>query len=103
MNTTLSLNNTVSTQHEFTTQFNRFSVILTEAAVKDCSHSDDCDNDCKFWQKKLHKELKEISDADLRAELKETGAWGTSELMNRKTNEERIIWIAANNIAEELK
>ena len=87
---------------EFTAHFNRFSIILPISAVNDCSHSGDCDNDCKFWQKKLHKEIKEISDADLKAELKETGAWGAGELMDRKKNEEKIIWIAANNIKEEL-
>ena len=94
--------NTTPLEKTHVAQFNKFAIILPESAVLDCSHSGDCDNDCKFWQKKIHKELKEISDADLRAELKETGAWGTSELMNRKTNEERIIWIAANNIKDEI-
>ena len=93
------MNKTLSTPLVAT--FNRFSVLLPEQAVNDCSHSGSCDANCEFWQKKLHKELKEISDSDLRAELKETGAWSASELLNRKKNEERIIWIAANNIKEE--
>jgi len=79
--------------------FNRFEFEMPEEAVRDCHHQGQCDEDVAYWQGKI--DLTHISDADLKAELKEYGAWEGTELNNRKVNEERIIWIAAGNIQEE--
>lgn len=80
--------------------FNRFEFQMSEDSVNDCSHQGACDNDVAYWSKKIN--LDHVNNDDLKAELKECGAWSNEELEDRQANIERIIWIGANNIKEEL-
>lgn len=79
--------------------FERFEIELPDEAVSDCYHQGACDEDVKYWQKKI--DLSHIPDDKLIAELKEHGAWDQDELSDRKANEQRIIWLAAGQIKDE--
>jgi hypothetical protein len=48
-------------------------------------------------------ELSEINPYDLRKELAEYGAWNDEQLTSHSDNIERILWIAAGNIMDELQ
>lgn len=48
----------------------------------------------------VRKQLDAINPAELRAELREYGAWNASELADDEQNKRRIIWIAGGNIRE---
>ena len=79
--------------------FNRFELRLPGAAVEACG---DCAADVSAWSDQITRPANCTPDA-LRTELKETGAWGAAELADDAANWQRIIWIAAGNIAEEDK
>ena len=83
-------------------QFNRFEIELTKKEAAMASHSGACDNDVAYLLTlpKVKRQLKNIPDELLAAELKEYGAWDQDELAIRTDNEARIIWIAAGNITE---
>lgn len=78
--------------------FNRFEVTLPLQCVIDCSHQGKCDDDVKFWLKKLNLV---IFPDDLRKELKEYGAWDEIELSDHESNLNRILWITACNLKED--
>ena len=82
--------------------FNRFEIQMTKQQASACSHPGPCDSDVKelLQDKKIVRQLKKISDADLSAELREYGAWDEEELKDREQNEARIIWLAAGDIVE---
>jgi hypothetical protein len=82
-----------------TAYFNRFTITMTRQAALDCSHGGACDDDVAYWAKRL--KVKASAD-DIRAELKEYGAWDADELADDDQNLHRIIWIAAGQIKEEL-
>lgn len=81
--------------------FNRFELELPAAAVADCSHQGQCDDDVSYWVEKV--DFSAISQADIRAELAEYGAWDENELADHEENCKRILWIAAGNIQEEIR
>lgn len=85
-------------------QFNRFEISMTKEQAHDASHQGSCDNDVAelLTYPKIKRQLKKISDSDLADELREYGAWDDEQLMDRKENEARIIWIAAGNIKDDL-
>lgn len=84
-------------------QFNHFEIQMTLKQAQSASHSGQCDDDVKALLQlpKIKRQLVKIPDNDLQAELKEYGAWDSEELANRQDNENRIVWIAACDIAEE--
>jgi len=83
--------------------FNRFGIEMTLDQAQSASHAGDCEADVNelLQAPKIRRQLKKIQDADLIAELKEYGAWDVEELQDRAANEQRIIWTAACDIAEE--
>ena len=58
---------------------------------------------CYIYLKKTlcEKQLAKITDERLIKELKEYGCW--EDFSDREENEQRIIWIAAGDISENLK
>lgn len=82
-----------------TAYFERFEINMPEECVADCSHAGQCDADVAFWLPLL--DLK-LDPAKVRAELDEYGAWDEAELADDAANLQRIVWIAACNISEEL-
>lgn len=77
---------------------------MTAAEAESASQSGkDAQEDVRFLlsQPKIARQFRKISDADIRAELKEYGTWDAEDLADAAANRERILWIAAGNIAEE--
>lgn len=83
-----------------TAYFNRFELTLPGAAVPDCSHQGQCDEDVEYWAGKIERPA-EITPEKLAAELKEYGAWDSEELADDAANWQRLIWQAACQIKEE--
>lgn len=81
-----------------TAYFNRFEISLSDDCVEACSHSGSCDADVDFWFNKI---TIDASDKDIRAELKEYGAWDDEELKDNILNRKRILWLAAGNINDD--
>ena len=46
-------------------------------------------------------QLAEINPDDLRRHLSEYGAWDDAELASHEANLERLVWLAANDVAED--
>ena len=78
---------------------------MTLEQAQSASHQGRCDEDVQHLLKvpEIAKQLRKISDADLIDALRGYGAWNIDELQNRDSNEARLIWIAACDIAEEEK
>lgn len=82
--------------------FNSFEIEMTLEQARSMSHSGDCEPDVLDAIKNgLGKQLKGKED-DVRRELSEYGSWDDEELCDDEMNLVRILWIAANNIVEEL-
>ena len=87
--------------------FNRFELRLSGQCVLDCSHSGPCDSDVESWVEHVRAQIeadnfpKKPTPEKIRAELAEYGAWDVIDLADDEENFRRIIWCAANNIAED--
>jgi hypothetical protein len=91
--------------HTTAAHFERFTIRMTNSQALKASRTG-------FWEDavtrlleepKIKRQLKNIKDSDLAAELFEYGAWDKEELYDsREANEKRIVWIAACNIRKEL-
>ena len=67
-----------------------------------CAHQGDCLPEVQEtvgldW---MASQLEKIDPDVLRSELVEFGAWDSDELANHGDNLERIVWLAANDVAE---
>ena len=82
--------------------FNRFQIQMTRAQAESASHQGQCDDDVAYLltDRKLARQLDKIDPDDIRAELKESGAWDETKLSDDAQNRARIVWIAAGNITE---
>ena len=78
---------------------------MTRAQAEGASHPGPCDDDVAELVQvpAIRRQLRKISDEDLREELREYGAWSDEELQDRQENELRIVWIAAGDICEECR
>lgn len=85
--------------------FNRFEIAMPQECVDACAHSGACDADVAYWAPRLARlvENANIPPDDVRAELKEYGAWDAEELSDDAANWERIVWIAACDLKEDEK
>ena len=87
--------------------FNGFELRLPGRCVIDCSHSGSCDDDVAYWTPKVREQVEKDAfplrpTAELiRAELSDHGAWDDEELSDDAANWCRLVWIAANDIAED--
>ena len=84
--------------------FERFAIELPLAVAMSCSHPGECDADVEAALRlsAVSNELDRITPDDIRAELGAFGAWDDEELSDDAANRERILWLAAGNICEEL-
>jgi hypothetical protein len=84
--------------------FNRFSIAMTAEQARDASHAGQCDDDVAALvaRPEIAAQLDKIGPDDIRAELREYGAWEAAELADDDANRLRIVWIAAGNIREEV-
>lgn len=83
--------------------FNRFEIELPYECAVDCSHQGDCEADVRAWLTRIPDILADIDPEDIRAELKEYGAWNDEELTDDEANRRRLLWTAACNANEEFK
>ena len=86
--------------------FNRFELRLPGECVDDCSQSGAVDFAVAYWAPKIRAQVdqdnfrnKPTPDS-IRAELKEYGAWDSDELADDDANWQRLVWLAACDIAE---
>jgi len=86
-------------------QFNNFSIKMTMKQAISASHPGACDDDVKMLRgtPSIYKQFHYIPTDKIIDELREYGAWSAEELSDPEANKERIIWIAACNIAEDHK
>lgn len=80
------------------------SLLLPRDVIKACSHPGPCDEDVQrcMDMPEIECQLSKINPDDLRKELREYGVWTDEDLADHQTNLERILWIAAGNIQDEL-
>lgn len=87
--------------------FNRFELRLSGQCVLDCSHSGDCMADVLAHVRQVRRQIKfdgfpnKPTPDKIRAELAEYGAWDDFMLSCDVENFNRLVWIAANHIAED--
>jgi hypothetical protein len=88
----------------FTSSSGRIELQMTLEQAKSASHSGSCDDDVKALSQlpEIAKQLDEINPTILSAELKEYGAWSAEELADHSQNIQRILWLAASDIREQL-
>jgi hypothetical protein len=101
------MKHTLSPSALYWASFNRFEFRLPGECVTDCSQQGANDDAVAYWAPKVAAQViaddfrnKPTPDS-IRAELKEYGAWDSYELEDDEANWQRIVWIAAHNIAEE--
>lgn len=77
---------------------------IAEDIARNCSHSGPCDDDVERARQlpEVQAELAKIKPEQLRKELAEYGAWTDQELADHSANLDRILWIAAGQIMDEL-
>lgn len=86
--------------------FNRFELRLSGEAAMACSHSGQCDADVAHHAPLVAAQVEADNFPNrptpdkIRAELAEYGAWDGTELADDAANWERIVWLAANDIAD---
>lgn len=80
--------------------FSYFEIELPTQAVLDCSAPGNRDKQVKEWAQRIIRPAT-ITDAMIREELAEYGAWEASELASEAINWRRVVWLAACQICEE--
>jgi len=89
--------------------FNRFEMRIPGEAVNDCAQSGSNDEAVSYWAPIIKKQCEKDgfhnapTPENVRAELKEYGAWDDEELSDDDANWERLVWSACWNIREEEK
>ncbi len=86
----------------WTTGSGRIELQMTKAQAASCSHPGQCDGDVSALAKnpKIARQLVKINPELLAAELREYGAWDSSELDDHEQNLQRLLWIAAGDISD---
>jgi hypothetical protein len=86
----------------FTSGSGRIELQTTMEQAESASHQGDCDEDTRELSKvpAIASQLDKIDPAVLSAELKEYGAWDAEELSDHDQNLQRVLWLAAGDIAE---
>jgi len=80
------------------------SITLSIEVANSCGHGGDCTNDVKECMQlpEIKAEFAEIDPKQLIKELEQYGGWDEKDLQNHNDNLERILWLAASEILEEL-
>lgn len=83
----------------------RIELKMTLAQAQSASHPGPCDADVAALvrARNISWQLTRIDPATLRDELRGYGAWDETELADHDQNLQRLIWIAAGDIAEEAR
>jgi len=101
------MKNTINPESLYWASFNRFELRLPGECITDCSASGSVDDAVAYWAPRVRKQIEadnfpnKPTPAKIREELKEYGAWDADELKDDEQNFQRLIWIAAGNIADD--
>jgi hypothetical protein len=89
----------------WSTSSGRIELNITKADAASASHSGPCDISVAWLRRnrpELIRQLDKLDPALVAAELREYGAWDDAELADHEANLNRLVWIACNDITEEL-
>lgn len=80
----------------------RITLTLTKDQVLSASHSGACDLDVDalLEDEGIRKQFRSIKPSLIAQELKRFGAGNDKELSDRLQNKKRLLWIAANDLAD---
>ena len=86
----------------FTSSSGRIEFQMTKAQAQSATHPGRCDDDVMALseQPNMRRQLAKIEKGELARELKEYGAWSEIELADHTQNLQRIVWLAAGEIAD---
>ena len=76
---------------------------MTMVQAERCSHSGDCDADVTALRRhepEIAAQLAALDPRNVRKTLAEYGCWDTTELADHDRNLQRVLWLAASDIAE---
>jgi hypothetical protein len=78
---------------------------MTKAQAEACAHPGPCDADVLALSEvpTIRRQLDELDPAAIARELSEWGAWDDDELQDHEQNRQRLLWIAAGEIADETR
>lgn len=88
----------------FCTSSGRIELEMSTAQAESASHSGSCDDDDVMALSRdpyIAEQLTKIDPALLARELSGYGAWDETELADHDQNLQRLVWIAAGDIADE--
>lgn len=82
----------------------RIELQMTPEQAQGAHHQGQCDEDVRALSEEpdIAAQLAAIQPDVLARELREHGAWEDSELADHEQNLQRVLWIAAGDICEEL-
>ena len=91
-------------KHWFMSGSGTVDLCMTAEQARGASHQGQCDADVEALSREpaIAKQLAALDPVLLAADLREYGAWDAVELADHKQNLQRILWIAAGGIREDL-
>lgn len=86
----------------FTSSSGRIEIQMTKTQAVACTHPGPCDADVAALSvhPPIARQLAKLDPELLKKELREYGAWDEDELNHHEKNLQRILWIAAGDIAD---
>lgn len=93
------------TTHYWYSGCGRIQLQMTLDEARSASHPGPCDADVRTLSALPHirHQLDDIDPAALRRVLREYGAWDDAELSDHDQNLQRVLWLAAGDILEEVE
>lgn len=90
------------TTHFWCSSSGRVEIEMTKAQARSASHSGSCDDDVRWLSQQpgIVNQLDKLDPALLAKELAEYGAWDKTELADHDQNLQRLVWLAAGDIAD---
>lgn len=90
------------TTHFWCTGSGRINLEMSKEQASSASHSGSCDDDVMALSRepKIASQIAGIDPDLLAKELSEYGAWDETELADHDQNLQRLVWIAAGDIAD---
>ena len=86
----------------FSTSCGRIELKITKRQAEQGSHQGQCDADIAALRQipSIRRQLARLDPAAVVAELREYGAWDTTELADHDANLSRLLWCACGDINE---
>lgn len=87
----------------WTESLGRIELKMTLKQAQSCFHPGDCEADVLALRQvpAIRRQLDKLDPKTVADSLREYGAWDDEELADHNRNLTRLLWIAANDIAEE--